>query len=33
MNKHIFDLRLGASYAPPENEIAALAVDVLVDGE
>ena len=33
MSKHIFKLRMAASYRPPENEIATLEVDVLADNE
>ena len=31
MSKHIFNLRMIATYTPPENDIATLNVDVLVD--
>lgn len=33
MSKHIFNLRLAATYMPPENTIDNLEVDVLVDDE
>ena len=33
MSKHIFNLRMNASYSPTENEIATLNVEVLADDE
>lgn len=33
MSKHIFKLRMTATYRPPENEIATLEVDVLADNK
>ena len=33
MSKHIFSLRMNATYEPPDNAIATLEVEVLADGE